>query len=91
MKAESNGGRRDQAFRVLEWIATSYRPLRIHEVQDGVSLRSGQTMLDERTKVSSAVIDICRPLIQVGRDGVIRFIHFSVKESELPIACDFQS
>jgi hypothetical protein len=80
MNSELQGSRRDQATRVLEWIATSYRPLRIYELQDGVSLRPRQTMLDETTKVASSVIDVCRPLIQVGRDGLVGFVHFSVRE-----------
>jgi hypothetical protein len=82
MKAELQGIRCDQATRILEWIASSYRPLRIYELQDGVSLRPGQTMLNEKTKVASSVIDVCRPLIQVGRDGIINFVHFSVREYE---------
>jgi hypothetical protein len=80
MNSELQGSRRDQATRVLEWIATSYRPLRIYELQDGVSLRPGQMILDETTKVASSVIDVCRPLIQVGRDGLVNFVHFSVRE-----------
>jgi len=79
MKAELQGYRRDQAIRIMEWIASSYRPVKVYEVQDGVSLRPGQTTLDEKTKVASSVIDVCRPLIQVGRDGAIKFVHFSVR------------
>ncbi|KAH6719009.1 hypothetical protein BKA61DRAFT_629792 [Leptodontidium sp. MPI-SDFR-AT-0119] len=58
----------------------SFRPLKVHEVLEGLVLRPSYTILNKRTKISRAVLDFCRPLIEEGSAGTLEFIHFSAKE-----------
>lgn len=67
-------------MRILEWVACSYRAIRVHELQDGICFHQGNTMLNEYTKLSHCVIDVCRPLLEVGSTGIVNFVHFSARE-----------
>ena len=72
---------RDKIIRVMEWMAFSYRALKIYEVQDGIIFRPGSTKLDEKTTLmSSNVWELCKPLIEEGPNGTLCFVHFSAKE-----------
>jgi hypothetical protein len=68
------------AIRILQWMACYYRPLRIYEVLDGISLRPGCTMLNHKTRMRREVLDLCRPLIEDGLFDTLDFVHFSAKE-----------
>ncbi|KAH7308822.1 hypothetical protein BKA65DRAFT_174630 [Rhexocercosporidium sp. MPI-PUGE-AT-0058] len=71
---------RSLAIKILEWLACSYRPLKIFELLDGIVFKVGCTQLNSRTKMRKAVLDSCRPLIEDGPSGTIDFVHFSAKE-----------
>jgi hypothetical protein len=71
---------RDKAKRVLEWIACAERPVKKFEVQDGIALHDENLVLNDDTKVSKNVFDLCKPLVEDGLNGTIRFVHSSVKE-----------
>jgi len=75
------------AIRILEWMACSYRPLRAHEILDGIAFKPGRTFLDARTKVHRDVLDLCRPLIEDGPSDTIDFVHFSAKRYETLQRC----
>jgi hypothetical protein len=68
------------AIRILQWIACVERPLKKYEVQDGVVLHEDNTVIDDSTKVSKHVFDLCKPLLEDGPAETIRFIHSSVKQ-----------
>ena len=70
----------EKAVRILEWIACSFRMMKIHEVQDGIVLHSVDSVLDENTKLNVNFLDICRPLIEEGPKKTIDFVHYSAKE-----------
>jgi hypothetical protein len=71
---------RSTAVRILEWMSCSYRPLKIHEILDGIVFRVGCTTLNRETKFRKEVLDLCRPLIEDGPSNTIVFVHFSAKE-----------
>ncbi|KAH6692826.1 hypothetical protein BKA61DRAFT_714437, partial [Leptodontidium sp. MPI-SDFR-AT-0119] len=71
---------RSLAIRILEWIACSYRPLKIFELLDGIVFKVGCTQLNSRTKMRKSILDSCRPLIEEGHSNTIDFVHFSAKE-----------
>lgn len=62
-------------------MSCSYRRLKIHEILDGVSIRSDRTSLDSNTKLPRRVLDLCRPLIEDGPSNTLIFVHFSAQES----------
>lgn len=68
------------AIRILEWLACSYRVLKVYEVIDGIVLQPGSTTLDNRTQLRRDVLDLCKPLIEDGPSNTVDFVHFSAKE-----------
>jgi hypothetical protein len=67
------------AIRILQWMACCYRPLKIYEILDGITLRPG-IILNHRTRMRREILDLCRPLIEDGPSGALDFVHFSAKE-----------
>ena len=70
----------EKARRILEWLACSCRLMKIHEVQDGIAFHADNQVLDDDTKLSPAVLDLCKPLIEEGPNKTIDFVHYSAKE-----------
>jgi hypothetical protein len=70
-----------KAIRVLEWIACSFRIMKVHEIQDGIVLHTRDIELNERTKLrDNKFLDLCKPLIEEGPNNTIDFVHYSAKE-----------
>ena len=69
-----------KATRILEWLACSCRLMKMHEVQDGIAFHADNLILDDDTKLSPAVLDLCKPLIEEGPNKTIDFVHYSAKE-----------
>jgi hypothetical protein len=69
-----------KATRILEWLACSCRLMKMHEVQDGIAFHADSLILDDDTKLSPAVLDLCKPLIEEGPNKTIDFVHYSAKE-----------
>ena len=65
---------------MLQWIAFSFRPLKKFELQDGIVLHDGNTVLDESTKILVDILDLCKPIIEEGPANTVIFVHFSAKE-----------
>jgi len=71
-------------------MSCSYRLLKSYEILDGISFRaaeqngityrSGCTILNSMTKTQREVLDLCNPLIEDGPGNTINFVHFSAKE-----------
>jgi hypothetical protein len=70
-----------KAVRILEWIACSFRLMKVHEIQDGIVLHTIDAELNEETKLcNTAFLDLCRPLIEEGPNNTVDFVHYSAKE-----------
>ncbi|KIW95094.1 uncharacterized protein Z519_03678 [Cladophialophora bantiana CBS 173.52] len=65
---------------ILEWLACSCRLMKMREVQDGIVFHVDNMVLDDETKLSPAVLDLCKPLIEEGPNKTIDFVHYSAKE-----------
>jgi hypothetical protein len=72
-----------KAIRILEWIACSFRVLKLYEVQDGIVFDKLGTILDEDSKMNARILDLCKPLVQDGPNNTVEFVHFSAKEQVL--------
>jgi hypothetical protein len=83
---------RRTSIRILKWMACSFRTLKPYELQDGIVFSPGNTVLNDATKLSIDILDLCKPLIERGLSNTIDFVHFSAKEyvsiqqTESPIA-----
>ena len=74
---------KDRCFKILFWVCTAYRPTSIHEVVDGVALEPGQTKLNRKTRIQNMdrdILDICAPIIEKPKSGILGLVHFSAKE-----------
>ncbi|KAJ9503773.1 hypothetical protein H2202_000912 [Exophiala xenobiotica] len=69
-----------KAIRILEWLACSCRLMKMREVQDGIVFHANNMVLDDETKLSPAVLDLCKPLIEEGPNKTIDFVHYSAKQ-----------
>jgi len=69
-----------KAIRILQWIASSFRLLKTHEIQDGIVLQQQGMTLNEQTKLLDGFLEQCKPLIEEGPKRTIDFVHYSAKE-----------
>jgi hypothetical protein len=65
---------------VLYWVTASFRPLREYEIEAGIALRSGITVLNDRSKVQKNIVDLCYPMLERRPGGLVELVHFSAKE-----------
>lgn len=70
----------NRALKILEWLACSFRPLKVFEIQDGITFGPDNTVLSDETKLKSGFVDLCKPLIEEGPGGTVDFVHYSAKE-----------
>jgi len=61
-------------------MACSFRPLKVHEIQDGILFEPGNIELTQETKLLPSVIEVCKPILQIGANRTVTFVHFSAKE-----------
>ena len=74
---------RQRAFSILYWVCAARRPISLHEVADGIVLHPSQTVLNRRTRSNNPnrdIIELCAPLMEKLKDGVLDLVHFSAKE-----------
>ena len=70
------------AKKVLTWISTAIRPLKIEELQIALALEGADSASAVADNIipESIVSDTCAGLVEVdATSGVVRFIHYSVK------------
>jgi hypothetical protein len=65
------------ATRILEWLACSFRPLKIREIQDGITFH---TKGIDGKKLDKTIVDLCKPLIEEAPGNTVDFVHYSAKE-----------
>ena len=71
---------RKKTLRILCWVAFSYRPLKMNELLDGISLHEENTVLNHSSRLGVSVIELCKPLIEYTYGKTVEFVHFSAKE-----------
>ena len=74
---------RRRAFTILYWVCVARRPISLHEVVDGIALHSSQKTLDRSTRSNNPdrdIIELCAPLLERLKGGVLDLVHFSAKE-----------
>ena len=69
------------AFRMLHCLSVSKRPLRQHELLDAVSFVDQHAVLDTGYRLWDNATDLCKPLVEVTGTGLVKFVHFTAKES----------
>jgi hypothetical protein len=70
----------EKAIRILKWLACSFRPLKIHEIKDGIAFHAKNTILNADTQLPASVINLCKPIIEETPGNTVDFVHYSAKE-----------
>lgn len=79
-----------KAIRMLQWMACSFRTLKLYELQDGIVIHPGNLVLNEDTKIDNAeFLDLCKPMIEETRRKKVDFVHYSAKEQVILILTRF--
>ncbi|KAF2108444.1 hypothetical protein BDV96DRAFT_636736 [Lophiotrema nucula] len=71
---------RDKALQILQWVAFARRPVRSCEILNAIAFTTDRSTINQDTMLSKAVLKLCSPLIEQHADGVIQFVHFTVRE-----------
>lgn len=74
---------KDRVFRILSWMCVAYRPIGIHELVDGISLKPGQKLLGKNTRSNDPkrdIVELCAPLMEMSSNGTLSLVHFTAKE-----------
>lgn len=78
-----NSDRKERAFRILFWLCATYRPMKVQEVADGITLRPGQAVLNRKTRFQDTnrdIVEFCAPMVVQLESGVLSLVHFSAKK-----------
>ena len=78
-----NKAAKEKALKVLHWVCVARRSVTIDEIADALPLRCGQTELSKETRISNKqkdIVDICAPLLEKTKNGLVEAVHFSAKE-----------
>jgi hypothetical protein len=69
-----------KAMTILQWMACSFRPLKVFEIQDGLVFEASDSILNDETKPTKNLLELCKPIIEEGLGNTVEFVHFSAKE-----------
>lgn len=78
VKLHSN--ERELARRMLEWVLSSTRPLRLKELEQAMTIRIGDRCINKRRRILRRLDELCGPILEIGVDEKVHFVHFSAKE-----------
>ena len=66
--------------RIFSWLLVTDRPLKVHEILDGVAFCTPPYDLNEQTKIRKQFLDLCKPLVEVSPEGTVSIVHFSANQ-----------
>ena len=75
-----NPSTREKIVKLLEWIAFTRRPLRVQEALAAVGIDPKQFEQGDCGGFGARILELCKPMIEVSKTGVVDFVHFSAKE-----------
>jgi Ankyrin repeats (3 copies) len=75
-------GRINLVMKILSWILHAYRPFRMAELRDAISVEIGDTRIEEDYLLEPAfIVEACESLVAYNEtDGRVRFSHYTVQE-----------
>ncbi|KAF1982150.1 hypothetical protein K402DRAFT_397887 [Aulographum hederae CBS 113979] len=71
------------SYRIFNWLTYATRPIRKHELQQGIGLHHHNKKsfeVSEGSRQSNKVFGLCKPLLEDGPNDTIRFVHTSVQQ-----------
>jgi hypothetical protein len=80
IRSEYSWYRSQKAITILQWMSCAFRPLKTFEIQNGLVFESVDSVLNDETKPTKNLLDLCKPLIEEGFENSVDFVHFSAKE-----------
>lgn len=72
----------EAAFKTFQWLVAAHRPVHFLELQAALAIQTGQSTnsSDYIMNFQQSIVTICGSLVDVRNDGIVQFIHLSVKE-----------
>ena len=83
LEMESSSLRRARAFRILQWITASNRPLTLAELDFALGIQIDAKLSPKQRSLlrgETDVLDACGPFVEITKAGQIRFVHASAKD-----------
>lgn len=74
---------KERAYKILYWLCASRRPVKIHEVADGIILRPKYIVLSKKTRIldmDKDVLEVCAPIVKRSSGNLLDLVHFTAKE-----------
>lgn len=71
---------RELARRMLEWVLSSTRPLRLKELEQAMAIRIGDRCINKRRIILRRLDELSGPILEIGVDEKVHLVHFSAKE-----------
>jgi hypothetical protein len=73
--------RRNNALKLLGWVAYAKRPLRWHEIQGAMAIDTVDGVFDPSLKFAEMedCKDVCASLIEESTDGLVVLVHSTAK------------
>ncbi|KAF8538870.1 hypothetical protein BDD12DRAFT_926090 [Trichophaea hybrida] len=80
IKEKLKPNERHQVRRIIAWLVSATRPLKLLEIDHALMIRDGDNCLEKKRKLHKDMIQLCGPFIE-NQGETITFVHFSAKES----------
>lgn len=83
LKASLKPHQLELSKKVLTWVTSTTRPLKLSEIDVALAVNPGDTVLDEECRMLMPEADIlqtCGPLIEIIGSSTVQVVHLSVKE-----------
>jgi hypothetical protein len=79
IKEKLKPNERHQVRRIIAWLVSARRPLKLLEIDHALMIRDGDNCLEKKRRLHKDIIQLCGPFIEKQGD-TITFVHFSAKE-----------
>ena len=77
MELPPNNARHRQLLRIFKWLTVAFRPVKVSEVENWLTITPGSSVPSDRPVVTGSQLG---PLLEILPDSTIQFVHFSAKE-----------
>ena len=80
--ANSNPRNHEKIRRILRWLVSAVRPLKVDEIKEAIAVEECQMHRNRNAEVKDAqIVDLCGPLVSINEEtNELSLAHFSLKE-----------
>ena len=71
---------RKKLLYIFQHLAYSERPFQDFEILSAIGTSFGSAYSTQARTIGAAILDLCKPIVEVSVSNVVDFVHFSAKE-----------